>query len=507
MSYVFFASAGDDADPLRPSHGPAKQACRLRFRQDRRSGGSGAPGGIGALLRGVAAPAQLPAPSPSLALLLALLATSAVAPSLAAAQGRGYYFRGNQSALTGRAQSTTSNDVGALWYNPAGLAGNTATSIDATGTAFVLRRRAVRRGLVTRLPSGDEVAKDVDASFAGIVAPSVGMIREVRPGLSLGLASFIAQSDSMRLVGEADADLGNGERVRSRLTVEQNLATYHIGPGFGLKLGEHWRIGASLFAAYEQSSVNGLGVLSIGNGDDVFAGSLSVFRNRATLGLEAVAGTQWLPTPDWNVGFAVRAPRYVVLESVDNENSIIRADAEGGLDVSLDRQAVDSHLGALVTPLVLQLGVTKRFSRGTLSIDGDVGQPLGGSELQRRRKFSWNARVGGTLDITPQWTLGGGIGTNHSDFKPPEIPLDSAIDFYTATMAVQKETPICFRKNGDDTNPDLMLTTLLSVKYGIGIGEAGAVVGDVESGSVGTSERSDLIFHDVTIYLGSGIRF
>jgi long-subunit fatty acid transport protein len=122
---------------------------------------------------------------------LSLVITCAVAltASHARAGNDDEVLLGNDAALTSGAVTATTADGSAVWYNPAGIARADVSTLDVSGSAFVLRSYDIPELLAS---DGGEAS---DGSFVEFVTvPSaLTFVRPVADDLHVGLGVFATQ--------------------------------------------------------------------------------------------------------------------------------------------------------------------------------------------------------------------------------------------------------------------------------------------------------------------------
>ncbi len=175
---------------------------------------------------------SLPTPKPCLqtramrALARTLALTALLVVSRARAGNDDSILLGNDAALVAGAVVSNSNDGSALWYNPAGLARATQSSLDASASAFALRRYKMP-GLISAVGG-----RGGDASFTEIVSIPSALTYVRRWGDSMvGLGLFASQVQDFTLRASLGFPVANVVDGQVRMLLRRPRVTTSRGAG------------------------------------------------------------------------------------------------------------------------------------------------------------------------------------------------------------------------------------------------------------------------------------
>ncbi len=443
------------------------------------------------------------------------------------AQARSEFFHSNQTALSGDSERVTVTDAGAVWYNPAGLGGNKRSRLDITGTALSYRKRTLKDGLTVALPDGQTLDQDLDASFLGLVAPTVVLARAVTPKLTVAAGIFVTADDRVRLRGQIEPDAA----TTFDYTFDTNQLRYHAGLSFGLEISPRWRVGATIFGVYEEQSNISTTAARLGEQGSAISGlvSQSVRIDSQQVGLEVGVGGQYVANDRWLLGATLRTPRLNVAETLEAAAISARGgEAAANGQLSYDGEALNRERISLgfVRPASLEFGLTHRFPHGTLSTSIDVSHAFRNDASGIERRWIANVGAGGTYALNDRLTLGGGIRTHFSDRPRPTDNLQEQVNYVNFSAGISYATAFFFDSMSTDTvgseseaapppsrqppekRPSLIFKSIVALKYAVGFGQLATLVTNFdESRDVAPFAQRDLLFHDVVLHVGSGFTF
>ncbi len=427
------------------------------------------------------------------------------------------FFLGNDAAMTGGAVTPLTGDAGALWYNPAGLAKNGRTQLDISGSAFVLRRRDVPNAVRVGLP-GQTVTGDVESTELVSVPTSLVFLRQVG-GVNLAFGLFVPEQDYLSQVvtsktfGAVNVE-GNTVvyRYRQQIALTQQVTRYHAGPGIGWSFTPRLRAGVALFGTYETVDQIGrfwLELLAQGPAGEV----RQVFTTEAEaagsrIGAEVVVGVQWQATDLLHLGLTLVTPRLALRDSVASSALVTVGEVgPAGSTLDLDFQEVDgtSSVG-VVSPVQLRGSASLAFSKGWLTVEGDLQPGLRDDDRGIDQRAVWNLRVGGRYATSDNLAFGAGLFTDHSPQQAPEEIGRPQVDFYGIAGGVELRTPL--RLVESPQAESLVFSTTVGLRYALGLGTVGGLDLDLTSGrSLEATPQVEVTHHEVALHIGSAVHF
>ncbi len=104
-------------------------------------------------------------------------------PCSAFAGNNNSFFLGSDASLAAGATAAVVHDSEGIWYNPAGLGGNSVTRGYLCGNAFLLRLQYVTNGIETVLPSGT-VKQDLHGDEYLTVPTAMTFMTSLSPNLN-----------------------------------------------------------------------------------------------------------------------------------------------------------------------------------------------------------------------------------------------------------------------------------------------------------------------------------
>ncbi len=441
-------------------------------------------------------------------------------PRVASAQNQDPYFFGDEAALASGAVVASVRDSGSLWYNPAGFGGSRRSTVSASASTFGIRIRRIPRALRVQV-GGQEHAVDLSAADVLSVPNAVVAGTALTDQISIAGGLLTTERDlGSALVTMAPAGVVNAQgtpaTLGERLDLQTDSAKYHFGGALGIELTERLRLGVSLFGTYAKTTESvqyAFHIESAEAGSDERA--LLVTNARVTntsVGVAGAAGLQWDAGPV-SLGLTVRSPE-VVLTASSEGGAVTALASAGGTDPAQARYeeaaAPEKRAGgSVIVPARALFGIGVPLAKGSwveLDVDGAHGLPE--TPVSRAKQPVVNGRIGARIMVTPSWIVGGGVFTDRAvERKLRDFVTSSRVDWYGLTAGVSKRTLLSLVK---DPSPEaLVLVTTLSLRAGVGFGQARAITIDLDAppDAPPRDDRSDVVFFEVMPYLGSSVVF
>lgn len=434
------------------------------------------------------------------------------------AGNRNSYFLGNDASITAGSISAVVRDSEAIWYNPAGLGGNSLTRLDLSGTVFMLRLQEIPNGVQTTLPSG-EYNQNVSGNEYFAAPAALTFARKATDKLSYGFGIYVpayedvTYNTSMVQGNENFPDIAVPTTYTQGFDLDALDMQYNIGGAIGYELRPNVRIGFAVFGLYDRLRFNRNLFENIESDDGKDTTSLfyteSVRQLVSTIGVRATAGLQWDITEKWKLGLVVFSPTFQVHSwgQASATFSGTSMDSKGAITQEADRltENIDEWGMAMVEPFHSQIAFGKTMPDYWIGITADFFLPLKKPNLYIDDKFMWNITAGSKFKVAKNIDVGVGIFTDNSQKRKPTELGDLEINYYGLTFGTELLTPI---KRGDD-NPIVFLTTF-AARYALGIGNAGGLDFDaVKDGNISDAKiiscRS--YFHELSLYIGTSLFF
>ena len=408
--------------------------------------------------------------------------------------------------------TATTRDAGSSWYNPAGLGANRRNRLDLSTSAFILRRRKIEDGLITRLPGGVDIQSELSETELTIAAPALSYLREIMPGLTVGLGFFVSEQLGIKLRSETEEQVIAGT-VTDQVGVDIEIERYHIGPSIGYEITPSFRIGMSIFGVYERQTFDVFFGLDVQFPNIGIQSSASVLAtgDSTRLALETILGAQWQPTPKLHIGLSLRSPLLLLKEYYQGDSLTLTGTIAPEDDPSLNFESIatrDSASPGLISPTIVTLGVAYELPRGWVSIEGDFNHPIENEEAEVDIDWAYNFRAGFRLPLNTQWTVGLGAYTNLSSAPPAQESFSSHIDYVGTSGGVTYASPVKLANTEEAS--DLVFATTLALNYAIGFGEFTQLISDFrfeQEEDPSVPENVDVLFHEFSVMIGSGLRF
>jgi len=417
--------------------------------------------------------------------------------------------------MTGGAVAVVGDDGASLFYNPAGLVAIDRDALDLSGTAYAIRLRTypgLLRGDMPDRPDHEDPVLDLGSNEVFIVPSAIAYVRRLSSCVSVGVGLFMPMHDTFSASSELavrDPTLSLDGAVALR--AETTVYTASLGIGWralpslrlGVSLGQFYQtmdVEQTLFYGYETPTEAG-----------TFAGNGAVVQEEDVerVGFNLSAGAQWQLHPDWAVGLVVRTPIVEIHESLERRRfdllSEVRDDGDGAVLTSLAplRRSGFSTTVHVNFSTVLGLAWTPA-ERTFLGLELEL-QP-GSRDDDRVREFLWNVRLGGALPVSDHVELGLGLFTDRSWEPEPTEAWSDRVHYYGVASGVRVSTPL--RLAPGEKAESLVFTTVIGLRYALGIGQTLRAVADPSGVHTDpTMTRIDLLFHELSLHVGSGLHF
>lgn len=437
-----------------------------------------------------------------------------------AANTQGYYLDGD-AALAAGAVVATASGAGALYYDPAGLAGVDRTNVSVSVTAGVLQRRLYREALVARQPDGTARPLDLDGGRIGVAHPSIVYARAFgRVSIAGGI--FTTRDDQLRVAGAATFT-DRGRVAVAETALDRTELRYHFGGGVGFALSDRLRLGFALFGAY--GTIDETGSLVVGSTDGTVSpaasSGLSYLARASTqlLGLQATVGAQYRATPHVSVGALLQGPIVHLHESfeaweviqVGSVGQVGTAAPPGLLATGYAPTTRDRFRLGVMAPPRLVLGVAYHFGALHVALEGDWTPGMRSLPVSSGSGTTWlldqrtvvDARIAASVRVSDSLEVGGGLFSDRSGNQSPSTLGATDVSYFGASFGARRATSLAL--SSADT---VTFRTTLAVRYALGFGRAGGVAVDLrDPAALGLYPTSgaEVRFHEVHVYLGSGI--
>jgi hypothetical protein len=441
-----------------------------------------------------------------------VVAAAMLAPRLAAAGNEDSFLFGERAVLVGGAIVATTNDTAALWYNPAGLGENARDRVEISGTAFTLRSRTIPGGLALDLPSGRSEFEIASREVFAVPA-ALAVARHVGDRISIAAGVFVSEEDLFQFKAEHQV-ADNAIALDVAGALEGSLIRYHLGAGIGYRVSPRVSIGATLFGIYEDyREFRKLFATATSSGAYTSTFFQRLVDARATrYGAELLVGAQLDAGGGWRIGITARSPRLVLREDTETDNStVLQSQGPAVTPVvfsQVDHDPIAYEGTGFTRPARFVAGVARHAGALDASVELDVRTSGVGATAQRA---VWNARAGAAWSASARTTFGAGVFTDRSGAAPPAQFPDYRVDYYGLSVGWKRDNTV--RLHAREPASTLVFSTTIAVRYALGLGQSTRIRFDFTQtptdGSVGrfADERVDVTYHELAVYVASGLAF
>ena len=421
------------------------------------------------------------------------------------------FYVSSEAALQGGAVVATSSSGGSIWYNPAGMARLKGTRLDVNVSGYAARFGA-QVGFDSSLPDADErrlILLEID------VVPAAVTLTRKFGNVGVGLGVFVPAQTGVTLRTHLAAPANaTGHSLEFGYDSKSVYREYHMGPGVGWDVTPSLSLGMSLLANYrtfsESTDVSASLVQAL-DGTRTELGWAKHHRvDSIGVGLELIIGGQWRIGQGYSAGFVVRSPSLRLGYAAEQIDTEIAAASNGSMNQKITFDESLALGTQLLSPFRFHAGLSRSFGDVVMSGEASLLLPFENSPLDIHEQATFNARLGMTYQVNPNWAIGGGVFTDRSPAPYPEEFLDKKIDYYGLSFAVNRNTPYGVYSRGNDVLEEaqsLVFGTTVALSYSFGTGTiAGALVGPSARGGIEVAAQPANVFaHEFVLHIATAI--
>jgi len=430
----------------------------------------------------------------------AVLAGTALPASSVTAGNEEGVLIGNEAAMSGGAVTAVIDDGTAVWFNPAGLAHVTRTSVDASGSATQLRIAETPE----LLSSASGASADGGYYELNGIPSAVTGARLLEPGLVLAFGIFVPSAvnhtDRVQL-----RDTVDGVTTTWQLVQQENVQQYYGGISLGWSASSNVRVGLSVLGLYRQISTVSQ-FFGGADGTDGFVDGVSALSSLQSAGVGLALGVQWEMVPGLHLGASIRSPALQLGVLRRSTFTAIAASRDGIIFEPGDDMGLVPRVD-LVTPAQLRTGLALRLDRGWVAIDVDISHEMSALELGIERPWLVNVRVGGRYEVDPGVSVGAGLFTDLSPVRRIQTYGETQIDFYGGSLGLELHTP--HRMAEGEQAPTIVFSQTFALRYAFGLGTIGGLRFDTtqpEDSQISINGTRTTV-HELGLHVGSALDF
>ncbi len=430
----------------------------------------------------------------------------------------GSYYSDDAAIMAGAVTSWT-RDAGAVWYNPAGLGGETRSQLTLNGSLYALKIREIPNALSTHFP-GATRAIDLESSDIMSAPHATALVFRLSDRVALGLGIYISERDvrTAQNTLEFSAARGSGvafdANLRQHIDVASEVTKYNAGPAIGWEVAPHLRIGANSFLTYSKTSNLALFEVDItgvsGTPPPVVFALNNQHVSSNEFGVVGAFGLQWDPSPEWHLGATFRAPEVRLSQSIEGSAIGASSAVVSGVTPSAQLAFLHAREGkgvGLKVPFRALLSAAHVVSdRVMISVEGDVLPAINDSATNVKTRTVVNARIGLRTSLSEKLVAGIGLFSDRDRQVLGNSLTDERIDRYGVTAGLQFLAPFTLETDDGPAPNGLILGTTIALRYAMGLGEVRALDYDSVTGR-SFSRAVDVMYHEWTPYIGSAVSF
>ena len=419
----------------------------------------------------------------------------------------------DEAALTGGAVTAMGQDLGAGWYNPAGLAAMDRNAVKLSASVYGLRLFNLPNYLQASLP--DKLHKmDITSSELISVPATIFIGRVLRPGLYLSFGILTPEDAKAREVNVFQTKGSDPDYFNIDFDYTQGVEfgyqdqIYDVGPSIGWKASETLRLGAGLVGHFRKSNFDDRAWADLRwdtGGFEAVAVRQEVAAKQTILSFLALLGAQWDMSESLTLGLRFRTPGLVAMYSLEG-SVLTNYDKVNSIETFsfFDHTKFESSDYGQATEGSWRgtVALAKKYSKGWVTVEmdaSDYSQDAGVGAV-----INWKAGLRHSFSETTSLGLG-----FHTDSAPPsQINYfgERKIDYVGGNIGLQFVTPYPLAKEG---SKPLQVISTFGVRYVRGTGETRGIVMDplLASGDVNYTVKTDVTVNEAAVYLGSGLLF
>jgi hypothetical protein len=406
-------------------------------------------------------------------LLLLLL----ISPQIARAGNYEGNFMSGGASMVGGAVTALTNGCGAIWYNPAGLGGLSRKEASMSGSAFMFRHQTIYDAFQVELP-GETINRDLSSNEFISIPSSLVFAWQLKKGLTAGFGLFVPEQGS--IVKDLTGQSSTSPSYRYHMNINTTNQYLYVGPAIGWQVLPRLRIGMNLLGVYykQNSSFESWASSSSTGIPSYTTFNFSQYsQNSTTFGILGTLGLQWELLKRLTLGAVIKSPALILKTDLD----VNYLDSYGTSGVTptpvlsfTDSSQSYSNTFGQGIPMKFTLGLGYKGDSWSFAIEGDYYSSLSNQAINLKIKPVLNFRAGGTVTLSPKFTIGAGLFTDRSTGqRDTNLPDSEYIDSYGGSLGI---TYSSLHELKDDPRPDaIAFSSTLALRFSMGNGEVGAV--------------------------------